>query len=108
MEPNVERAARHLAAIRLLNQAICESVAAAGDLGCPMGLLFAPLSDKISLPAFETIIDRLVAGGLLRRSGDLLWAIPQPAPIPAGGETAAILESLSVQRRRAIQGANRA
>lgn len=101
--PSTDQTAAALRALNLLNDAICEAVAVAGPVGCPAGVVFAPLSGGMTAGLFATVIDRLVRGGRLTRKGDLLFAVPKAAPIAEADVTSAIVQSLSVQRRLAVQ-----
>lgn len=61
-------------AIRMLLDGVLESVAAAGPLGAPGGVLYAALMvHGLSLGTFESIMGALVRIGKLRKSGELYF-----------------------------------
>ena len=63
------------AAVKMVCDAVIESVALAGKMGAPGGSLYAALMvHGFTLAQFEAIMDALVRIGKLRRSGNLYFA----------------------------------
>ena len=53
-------------------KAVCEAVREAGRIG--EGLVYAALSSKLSLPAWESLVGQLLRTGLIRREqNELIW-----------------------------------
>jgi len=66
---------RAAAVLKLIGDAIVESVQAAGPLGAPAGTLYAALMSLVfSLDQFEQIMDFLVKRGKLEKRGQLYFA----------------------------------
>ena len=62
-------------ALRLIEDALVESVQAAGALGAPGGILYAALmTHGFTLEQFERIMGYLVKLGKLEKRGDLYFA----------------------------------
>ena len=62
--------------LKAIGDAIIESVRSAGPLGAPGGHLYAALMGfGINLQQYEQIMSGLVAAKMLRKSGDLYFAV---------------------------------
>jgi len=62
------------AVVKMVCDAVIESVASAGKIGAPVGSLYAALMvHGFTLSQFETLMDALVRIGKLRRSGHLYF-----------------------------------
>jgi hypothetical protein len=67
--------AKAILLLKLIGDAIIESVKAAGPLGTPGGNLYAALmAHGISLEQYEQIMGGLVAGKQLEKRGELYFA----------------------------------
>lgn len=60
-------------AIRFICDAIVESVAVAGSMGAPGGVLYAALMGSLSFDQFEGFMSGLVMVGRLRKQGELYF-----------------------------------
>jgi hypothetical protein len=62
-------------ALRMICDAVVDSVKAAGPLGAPAGTLYAALmTHGATLSQFESLMGGLVRAGKLRKQGDLYFA----------------------------------
>jgi hypothetical protein len=65
---------QQIAALKAVGDAVIESVAAAGPLGCPGGILYAALmAHGCTLEQFEKLMDALVAIKQLVKRGELYF-----------------------------------
>lgn len=60
-------------AVLALRDAFMEAIKAAGPMGCPGGLLYSAVIDKMSMRAFENFMDSLVAAGAVTKKGQLYF-----------------------------------
>lgn len=71
--PNAQR---QVAALRMILDAVVESVSEAGELGAPGGVVYAALmAHGVTLQQYEGIMGALVRAGRLRRSGELYFVV---------------------------------
>lgn len=72
---------KRCALIRELMEAIYESVAITGDRGAPAGYVYAALLQMpgMTLEIYQNFENSLVEQGILRKSGQLLFVVPEVA-----------------------------
>ena len=71
-----EQRAQAFKLIQMINDAIVESVAVAGQMGIGEGVIYAALTGKMDLDTFQAIIRGLVEAGKLERFGDHGLRVP--------------------------------